>query len=142
MGNFERDLAESEIATRKLIKALKANGIELVYLSDSKEYDFVVKKKGKVRKVEFKNDIKAETTGRVAIEKWSRGKPSGICTTEADYYIYQIGKAYYVMQTMKLAQFLLANSIETARGGDNNTSLMYIIPIPIFKKLKFVKQIL
>ncbi len=44
----------------------------------------------KGKKVEVKTDRMTHKTGNVFIEYESRGKPSGIATTDADYWVYKI----------------------------------------------------
>ena len=45
--------------------------------------------------VEVKYDLKALETGNIYVEYQSRGKPSGISTSEADYYCFAFGDTYH-----------------------------------------------
>jgi len=40
------------------------------------------------KKIEVKTDLQAHKTGNIFIEYYSRGKPSGISTSEADFYAF------------------------------------------------------
>ena len=53
-------------------------------------------------KIEVKRDLKALNTGNVFVEYMSRGKPSGLSTTEADWYCFNLGKKYHIIKTKEL----------------------------------------
>lgn len=84
-------------------------------------------------KIEVKTDTKAHETGNLFVEVYSRGKPSGISTTEANYWIFIIYFKSYclILQTEKLKQLCrYYHSIKGfVNGGDNNTSKGVLIPI-------------
>lgn len=81
------------------------------------------------KKIEVKSDRKTIETGNVYIEYWSRGKPSGISTSQADYYVYKIGEdiAFIISNEQlkkKLKQLVeQGKARKDVKGGDNNTSL-------------------
>ena len=80
-------------------------------------------------------------TGNIVIEFESRNKPSGIQTTEADYWFHNLEKDGEVICTVVLPVAVLREYIKTnmpsvVRGGDNYTSLLYKINLSdFFKKL-------
>ena len=86
--------------------------------------------------VEVKRDSWVCKSGNIAIEYESRGKPSGIATTEADYWIiifsggYQ-DKVIYVFETQLLKEvsreYFKKGNVKAM--GDNNTSMAVLIPI-------------
>lgn len=84
-------------------------------------------------KFEVKSDYMAHRTGNIAIELMSRGKDSGINTTEACHWVYKIVSAdlILVITTEKLKSFISDNmdKYKVVMGGDNNTSKMILIPI-------------
>jgi hypothetical protein len=43
------------------------------------------------KRIEVKFDIKSKETGNLAIEVTQKGKPSGLTTTESDYYLFITG---------------------------------------------------
>jgi hypothetical protein len=87
--------------------------------------------------VEVKNDLKAPITGNLFIEYYSRGKPSGISTTQADYWCFVVDDIYILIATDKLKEMLrpLFNTKADIKGGDNNTSSGILLPvIKLFKR--------
>jgi hypothetical protein len=86
-------------------------------------------------KFEVKSDRLSEKTGNVYIEYESRGKASGIRTTQADYWVYKVSeKQAIVIQTdelkRKIAVLVNDGKARTGvKGGDNNTSLGFLIKI-------------
>ena len=87
--------------------------------------------------VEVKNDLKALDTGNLFVEYFSRGKPSGICTTQADYWCFVIDDIYILIATEKLKEMLrpLYKTKSDIKGGDNNTSHGILLPIiKLFKR--------
>ena len=84
------------------------------YNSDFK-YDLEVGKEGerivadlfKNKTIEVKRDFWVGRTGNIAVEFQSRKKPSGILTTEADYWVFVFSAEYedklmLVVETEKL----------------------------------------
>lgn len=86
-----------------------------------------------VTKVEVKTDRIAHHTGNVAIEYESRGLPSGISTTEADYWAFVIGENKTVIfittkRLKELARFWYKTG-NVVYGGDDKKSKIILIPI-------------
>lgn len=84
-------------------------------------------------KIEVKSDRLTETTGNVYIEYESRGKPSGIRTTQSKFWVYKTSKGTAIMiETDELKRKLtklIANKKAKMgiKGGDNNTSLGILV---------------
>lgn len=80
------------------------------------------------KKIEVKSDRKTAETGNVYIEYWSRGKSSGISTTQADYYVYKVAEDTAVLISTEQLKKKLKQLVEQdkarmdIKGGDNNTS--------------------
>jgi hypothetical protein len=91
----------------------------LAYNNDNR-YDLLVNIKGKELKVEIKEDMMGETTGNVGLEFYSRGKDSGIRTTQADYYIYKLHTKDHGIQ------FVL-HSVDTLRKMVDNAEFFRIV---------------
>jgi hypothetical protein len=71
-------------------------------------------------------------TGNIVIEFESRNKPSGIQTTEAEYWFHNLEKDGQVLCTLVfptkvLRDYIRTNMPSVVRGGDNYTSLLYKI---------------
>jgi hypothetical protein len=115
-------------------------------VADRKKFDLDLAY-GKVREREVadmiqngKIEVKSERgmwtrTGNIAIEFECYGKPSGISTTEADYWFHKlcIGNRTYatlVFDVPSLKQII--DNLDYKRkvyGGDNNASRMYLVNI-------------
>ena len=85
-------------------------------------------------KIEVKFDRMTRKTGNVYIEFESRGKPSGIRTTEADYWVYFThDEECFVLSVDRLNQKLLnLKQLGKARvvlGGDSNTSKGFLVKL-------------
>lgn len=87
-------------------------------------------------KVEVKTDYMAYKTGNIAIEYMSRGRKSGLSTTDADYWAFVLEGEYkkeivLFIEITRLKK--LANKYyklgKVVSGGDYNTSEMILIPI-------------
>ena len=96
------------------------------------EYVFLkIRMKAAGSKIEVKSDAIAKKTGNVFVEYQSRGKKSGIATTESDYYAFEIDNTYIIISTEKLSK-ASRKYIGTDRdvlGGDSNTSKGILLPV-------------
>ena len=82
-------------------------------------------------KIEVKRDLKAKKTGNVFVEYYSRGKPSGISTSEAEWYCYFISDEQFVIVSSSRMKELCRKYVGTDRdvlGGDSNTSKGILLP--------------
>ena len=83
--------------------------------------------------IEVKTDRKANETGNIYIEFQSRGKPSGIATSQSDYWVYKTNDFAFIFETEKLKakiKLLYKQGKATIKkGGDNNTSVGLLISI-------------
>lgn len=65
-------------------------------------YDFSIKNADHIYKFEVKADLLSNKTHNYFIEYESSGKPSGIMTSTANYYIITNGEDYYCIKRSKL----------------------------------------
>jgi hypothetical protein len=75
--------------------------------------------------LEVKRDFKASQTGRVFVEFFCRGKPSGIATTEADHWAFILNDGIVIILPTKRLKELVEEAQEkgkTISGGDSNVS--------------------
>jgi len=81
--------------------------------------------------IEVKYDLKALETGNVYVEYQSRGKPSGISTSEAEYYCFAFGDTYHLITTIDLKRRCrkYLGSDRDKKGGDSNTSKGILLPL-------------
>tara|TARA_R110000803_G_scaffold151060_1_gene216237 strand:+ start:183 stop:539 length:357 start_codon:yes stop_codon:yes gene_type:complete len=82
--------------------------------------------------IEVKYDLKALDTGNVYVEYYSRGKKSGISTSEAKFYCFAfVDDTYHLIKTknlkVKCREYI--NTSRDKKGGDNNTSKGILLPI-------------
>ena len=81
--------------------------------------------------VEVKHDLKALSTGNVYVEYFSRGKKSGISTSQSDYYCFAFGNTFHLISTKEL-KIKCRKYLGTSRdkiGGDLNTSKGILLPL-------------
>jgi hypothetical protein len=81
--------------------------------------------------IEIKYDLKALETNNVYVEYQSRNKPSGISTTNSDYYCFAFGNTFHLIETKSLKEKCrkYLNTNRDKLGGDNNTSKGILLPI-------------
>lgn len=88
------------------------------------------------KKIEVKTDFLAQETGNIALEYVSRGKPSGISVTEADFYAYCLPLANFqniiifmeINELKRLAREYWSKG-NIKKMGDENTSVSVLIPL-------------
>lgn len=97
----------------------------------------------KDKRIEVKRDSWICKSGNIAIEYESRGKPSGISTTEAEYWIIIFSgdcqdKVMYIFETKWLKElsreYFMKGSMKAM--GDNNTSMAVLIPVSEIHRFK------
>lgn len=111
-----------------------------IQFNDDGRYDLRYRKADKRYTLEIKEDLMAATTGNVAIELFSRGKHSGICSSIADSWCYVLGNELYFISRPALLLKLIENGYRQVRGGDNDSSSLILIPIKQFRKMCDIKK--
>ena len=86
------------------------------------------------RLIEVKSDRLIHKTGNLFIEYKSRDKPSGLATTTANYWIYRMDMldTAIILPTnllKKVCRVYYKNNEFKMKGGDNNTSEGFLIPL-------------
>lgn len=83
------------------------------------------------KRIEVKTDLLTPKTGNVFIEYSSRNKPSGIATTQAEYYAIVVNETIILKTTTELKSIArkYLNTKRDVLGGDNNTSKGVLVPI-------------
>ena len=76
---------------------------------------------------ELKHDYKTHKTGNVYVEFESRQKPSGITTSQSDWYVFLLEPILIFIPTKVLKE--IAHNYPIKLGGDDLTSKGYLIPI-------------
>ena len=86
-------------------------------------------------KIEVKTEKdKWKSTGNIVIEYESRGKPSGIITTEADYWLHNMAYGDDIVFSIlvpvaTLRKYIAQHNPRSVRGGDDMTSKLYLIKL-------------
>lgn len=106
-SDFEYDLKIGQLAEQKLGNAFENKTIEV------------------------KRDLKANETGNLFIEFESRGKPSGIDKSKADYWCFALKTVFILISSENLKALVepLKGTDREKRGGDNNTSVGVLLKI-------------
>lgn len=86
-------------------------------------------------KIEVKTEKdKWKTTGNIVIEYESRNKPSGIITTDADYWLHNLAMGDSIVLSLlikvsTLRSYIAKHNPRSVRGGDDMTSKLYLIKL-------------
>jgi len=136
MSSFKSDLAFGDKYQEQYIASMNPQPSFLeVKKGYFKPYDFIADGV----KYECKADRMAHTTGNLCIEYFSRGSPSGIATSEADFWIYMlVAPDGNVSDTFKIPGDALKEEIANksytrdVAGGDNWTNKMYLFAKSVF----------
>ena len=85
------------------------------------------------KKIEVKYDRKTKSSKNLFIETESRNKPSGIRTTEADYWTYFIDdNVCFTIPVDRIKKEIIKmtenGNLRLVRGGDSNTTKGVLIP--------------
>ena len=100
--SFKKDLEKGEKGECLIISYLVKNGAKLISRNQDKYWDFIVSKNGILISYEVKTDFYCtpeRDTGNFFIEVTSRGKPSGLSTSKADWFVYymaNLGECYFI----------------------------------------------
>lgn len=145
MGNWIRNLKQGEDGQKRWVEYVTKYSNDLKYVSTSKTKinDEIFKYRGRKKiTFEIKTDYVAGVssqlksglrisadTGNMYIEFSDRGKPSGISTTEADYYVvYFIHlQEFWLTPVEKLKQLISENKFRPEKGGDDFMAIGYLI---------------
>ena len=93
---------------------------------------------GKIERVELKSETwQWEQTGNIAIEYRCDGKPSGIATTEADYWVHELRRdgqtLVYLMFPIDRLKALARDAIQRGQfrsdAGDDGRFHIALIPL-------------
>lgn len=137
--HFKKDLEDGHQAELEVIELLKRTRplFKNVERCHTKEYDFRGEVWGGYITFEVKYDLMVEKTGNIAIEYESRGKPSGIATTKANFWVYKFLGRYFLYLTSELKKHLYEDKgyDRKATGGDKGSNTkMFLVGVEKFMK--------
>ena len=131
---FKQDLLLGEKYQTKLLDIIEYDNYEMA-TGNFKPWDVKIEFCSDTITFEVKADRKATTTNNIAIEYQCNNKPSGISTTEADYWAYFLvgTNTYYLIPTSTI-RTAIENKKYTriVNGGDGFRSSMYLFPLSAF----------
>ena len=131
---WSKDLAMGEKYQRQFLDIVEHDSYEMPK-GCFKPYDIRITNKSDTFTVEVKSDRYAKRTGCIVIEFECNAKPSGITTTEADYWAYFIDgtQDYFLIPTDRIRKAIEEKQYtRTVRGGDGMRAHLYIFPGSIF----------
>lgn len=147
--NFSQDLPIAIETEREVGDILwEKYKAEILNFHNTNKYDILAKINGVDYTFEVKEDFTCERTGNVGVEFECRGKPSGIQTSEADFYIYKIhtkseGIRFYLIKTNTLKKIIEEKEyFRIVNGGDvGSNSMNYLFKYDVFiRKAKLIAQ--
>ena len=142
--DFKEDL---EVAKKDEIdietSLVERYGVKIIgEMSSTNKWDFEIRfpKDGSTGGVEVKTDFMVGDTGNTVVEFECRGKPSGIETTQARYYLYKFHLnnivEYYMIGT-KMLKWVIKQAfyVRIVSGGDKGSNTkMYLFRLKTFIK--------
>ena len=90
--------------------------------------------------VEVKTDWLVSKSSNVYVECESRGKPSGLATSAADYWAFILDGELYnrevivILSRERLEEIIRSSGKRKVKGGDKNTSWGWNIPVTFLLK--------
>lgn len=137
---FKKDLEFGQLYERIFIEHEKLQNYKLSE-GKFKEYDIIDNDNN--IKYEVKTDRLSHKTGNICIEYECNNKPSGINTTQADYYIYFVldneDYTIYKIPVEKIKLMINDKSLKlkSVKGGDGFRSSLYLFKVHLFNEYKY-----
>ena len=126
---FKKDLAFGKIYEQKAIKKLINIGYKLIKTNDTYKYDFKAEtEEGIINNYEVKTTKKECPTIFIEFDN-CKGKPTGISTTKANFYIFvEVSKNdanyenYYIISVDKLNKIIINHPLRISKNYFNNAT--------------------
>ena len=134
MTNFDECLKAGEYYQNHYLEELDLSDFDVEMAKGNfKDWDikFTQKSSGRTLYYEVKSDMRAKTSGRLAIEYSYNNLPSGINATKAHYWVHYIPttNTYYFLTVKRLKEIISENDTFSISGGDGGRSKMYLVPV-------------
>jgi len=137
--DFKRDFPIAKKTEKEVGGILeKLYGAEILDYENTYRYDILTTIEDKHITFEVKEDFLCEYTGNVGLEYECRGKPSGIQTSESDYYIYKVhtkGGIKFILHKTSILKDMIENKsyFRIVNGGDKGSNSMnYLFKYDVF----------
>lgn len=147
--NFRKDLKTAGVTEKQIGKLIEVViPCKVLKFNNNSDYDILIEEDGEQRTIEVKEDMFSRKSGNIAVEFFSRNKPSGISVSKSDYYIYKIhfssGLAEYrIIDTKKLKSLIKFKMyFKEVSGGDTGSDTrMYLFKLSEFRKFSKIIEI-
>lgn len=144
MNTFNEDLAFGKRYEYKLLQHIQYDSHQVIERK-LKEYDVIVINKGKKIYYEVKADRIMHKTNNFCIEYRCSGLPSGISSTQADFYAYfkiypNDGYVLYLIPVAEIKRQLKMKTYHTEKkGGDNFNCQLLLFKSNCFDSYKIIE---
>jgi len=131
---FRADLEFGEAYQQKLLDLIQYDTYTIAK-GKFKPWDVQITHDSDTITFEVKSDRKAQQSGNMVIEFECNNKPSGITSTEADYWVYFVDGTtdYYLIPTAEIREAIVKQQYKRiVRGGDGWRAKMYLFPLTTF----------
>jgi len=144
--NFRQDLQVSKETEKEVADILaRLYSAKIKEFRTDNKYDILAEIEGSDVKFEVKEDFMCVDTGNVAVEYECRGKPSGISTSDADFYIYKLETKdkgiHYIMHSSDTLKKMIEEReyFRKVNGGDKGSNTMnYLFKYDTFLNSGFI----
>jgi len=123
-------------AEDRLADWFKAQDYHVLRTHGREDYDIQL-----IRFIEVKHDIAAVRTGRVAVEVSFDGKPSGLTTSRADFWVFVIADDASLVPIAALRSVVASGRYRTVPAGDGLRARCFLIRTPELKRLSGTRTI-
>ena len=137
-AQFKLLIKNAHLLENEFIELLSNEGDNVIIptrTSPFSDYDFMIND----AKYEIKLDNNISKNNMMLCEFKSRGKPSAISITKADYYGIKSGNTYYLIPVKYIKELILNNKFKVIQTGYNKYSSCYLISANNFKEF-IIKQ--
>lgn len=134
-STFKEDLTFGEAYQQKFVDLHENDSYEIKQ-GYFKAYDVIMSYNKQTTKYEVKADRYARFMKSIAVEFEYKNEPSGINSTEADYWVHFVHDAgkYFIIPVSKLRKIIKQNTFQIKKGGDGFQSKIVIVPFSFIEK--------
>ena len=127
--DFDESLGFGQDGEYEVASHYEDYGWEVVEYNHDSAYDIEMTRGDDRIFVEVKCDRRANETGNFFIEYYSRGKDSGIATSEADIWVLTVYATGEHLAITKEDLLEMCKGAKSVAGGDHNTSRGYLVKV-------------
>lgn len=131
---FKKDLKLGQLFENEFVKILEKKNYQIISTCDNNKYDIKASRKNKLVTFEVKADLMSDKTGNYFIEFISFNKPSGIKTTEADFYVLYNNNKFHVVSVELINELINDKDYNRILCNKNKTSMGYIFDCKLVNK--------